>query len=122
VGTESIIDYIKVKWLSGIEDILYDVPVNQNINIVEASTLSINDSSIESNIKIYPNPTDHILNLDSSITINRIEVFDALGKKVLTKQLNSNDSSINVSKLSTGFYVIKIAYISSIVVKKFYKS
>lgn len=38
VGTATVIDSVKVRWLSGITDALYDVAVNQKIHVVENST------------------------------------------------------------------------------------
>jgi hypothetical protein len=40
LGAHTTVDSIKVEWLSGIEDVLYNVEANQSISIVEGSTIT----------------------------------------------------------------------------------
>lgn len=70
-------------------------------------SLSIDENSLNT-ISVYPNPTNNILNFKGSFTetLNAV-VFDVLGKKVLTKTINSN-TALNVSELSSGIYTIRI--------------
>jgi ASPIC and UnbV/Secretion system C-terminal sorting domain/FG-GAP-like repeat len=122
VGTATIIDYIKVKWLSGVEDMLYDVPVNQNINIVEASTLSINDFASENDIKVYPNPVKDVIKLNSPMVINRIDLYNSLGELLKSSIQNLEDVELNLKDLSAGLYFIKIYFEHGSKIKKFIKS
>ena len=66
-------------------------------------SLSQDEISNESNFKIYPNPVDNILNIDSVNEINSM-IYDITGKKVL----ESYSKNINIEKLAKGIYVIKI--------------
>ena len=62
-------------------------------------------------INIYPNPTDTNLTIDfkiQNIEKLNIEVFNLLGKEVLTKQISKNDTSLLVSGLSKGVYLVRI--------------
>ncbi|WP_439152743.1 FG-GAP-like repeat-containing protein [Winogradskyella sp.] len=121
VGTETIIDYVKVKWLSGVEDMLYDVPVNQDINIIEASTLSINDLSSVNVLKLFPNPVNGILKLKSSDIINRVDIYNTLGKIILTSFENLENVEMNLKDLTTGFYYIKVSTDKGSKTKRFIK-
>jgi len=66
-------------------------------------SLSQDEISNESNFKIYPNPVNNILYINSANEINSI-VYDITGKEVL----KSNSKNINLEKLSKGIYIIKI--------------
>ena len=73
----------------------------------ELVTLSLSDHLDLDSINVYPNPTKAILNFDG---INeapiQIAVYDVLGKQVLQKTLNTNET-LNVSELTNGIYTIK---------------
>ncbi|MBC8397302.1 MAG: T9SS type A sorting domain-containing protein [Flavobacteriales bacterium] len=66
-------------------------------------SLSQDEISNESNFKIYPNPVNNILNIDSVNEIHSI-IYDITGKRVL----ESYSKNINIEKLVKGIYVIKI--------------
>jgi len=72
----------------------------------ETDVLSI--PSYESNkVKLYPNPTTDFLNLslETDMEILNITAVDLAGK---TYPLNANNDKVDLSKLSTGTYVLKI--------------
>jgi Leucine-rich repeat (LRR) protein len=69
----------------------------------DCSTLAIEDISMQ-NINIYPNPTTNLIKIKSNAIINKIELYDLMGKEVLsTKQTNQ----IDVSHLPSGIYLLK---------------
>lgn len=106
VGQETIIDYVKVKWLSGIEDTLYNVPTNQFLSIQEGSTLSI--ENFESNVSIWPNPTLDLVNINTSNSIGRVEVLSINGKRIITQNINNTEFNIDISSLSKGVYILNL--------------
>lgn len=62
------------------------------------------------NFSLYPNPTSNTLNIRIEKPIQQIEVYNKLGQLV-TKNvvlLNDGGSELNVSKLATGVYFVKI--------------
>lgn len=60
-------------------------------------------------VKIYPNPTQQILNIEG-VTYNSVKIFDMGGKLVQTfEHSNHNKLPLNVSKLNAGLYLIQIA-------------
>lgn len=86
------------------------------INSVSLSICNIEESlsnqtvSLNS-IKVYPNPTKGIINIDSSgsITDNTTyELFDAQGRKVVSKISSNTIESLNVENLSDGIYMLTI--------------
>jgi hypothetical protein len=79
-----------------ISDILV---VNRNgtgINNIEAS-----------NVSLYPNPVKDKLFIEPEAGIDKIEIYDMLGKKVLTQIVNGK-TEINVSHLPKGIYAVSI--------------
>lgn len=69
--------------------------------------LSVEENYI-SNINIYPNPTNDILNfkLPNSESI-AVTVYDILGKNLLSGTVSTNNP-LDVSELASGIYTIKI--------------
>ncbi len=108
IGTRTTIDYVKVKWLSGVEDIIYNVSVNQLLNITEGETLSTNESKLNS-INLYPNPVLDNLYIESTNLINRILIHDIYGKVVLTHVPNQLFTILNTESLSHGVYFVDIS-------------
>ncbi|SDS53644.1 Por secretion system C-terminal sorting domain-containing protein [Formosa sp. Hel1_31_208] len=105
LGDHTVIDYVKLTWLSGVEDIIYNVPVNQVLTVTEGSnTLGLtNVSTTES--YIYPNPVGDILKINSDTTINKVRVITILGQDVLVVNSIENNS-LDVSSLQAGQYIL----------------
>jgi len=70
-------------------------------------------------VSLYPNPVKDILNIDllDNTSISSVKIYDLQGKLLLEKA--SND--IDVSSLSAGLYLIKIATEKGEFTKKFIK-
>jgi hypothetical protein len=65
--------------------------------------------STASTSTVFPNPTKSNWNVKTTnSSISSISVFDVLGKKVLTLEPNSNETSIDSSNLERGVYISKI--------------
>ena len=86
---------------------------NYQLNVVTG----INDIK-NSNIKIYPNPTNNIINIEglTKNENNTIQIFDVQGKLVITKTI-AEKGTIDLSELNKGVYVIKIGEVAQRIVK-----
>jgi hypothetical protein len=72
------------------------------------SQLSITDNNIET-FSVYPNPTSGILNIKSNEDVDNVTVYNLLGQNVASFDKNQIiDSSVNLSELSKGLYLVKI--------------
>ncbi len=71
-----------------------------------------------SNIKIYPNPTNNNINIEglTKNENNAIQIFDVQGKLVITKTINEK-GTIDLSELNNGVYVINIGEVAQRIVK-----
>ena len=79
-------------------------------------TLGTSDQEFENSIRVYPNPTSDILNIDISqnIDINdaTLELYDVNGRLVIKQNTENgfvkNKPQLNVSQLSNGVYFLKV--------------
>ncbi|WP_299368546.1 FG-GAP-like repeat-containing protein [Winogradskyella sp.] len=120
LGSNTTIDYVKVKWLSGIEDIVYGADINRVLHIVEGSTLSLAESDLDT-IVIFPNPVTNVLNIYGETDISKIEIYNALGNRVLSIKGNNGIKPLDLSSLNSGLYIIKIFSFDSSITSKFIK-
>jgi len=72
----------------------------------DSNQLNISNFDSKNKIDLYPNPTSNILNIKIENILNfKIEIFDFIGKKV---GYYKNQTSIDVSHLTSGIYLVKI--------------
>ncbi len=64
--------------------------------------------TINSKFKLYPNPVNNILYIQSTEQIRNIEIISITGQLVLSKNSIDSVNSVSVSDLQTGMYVLKI--------------
>jgi para-nitrobenzyl esterase len=93
---------------------LWDEISNQNQCL---TTVSVNKNTISNSILLYPNPTNHSINIKSGNKILKVKIFDALGKKIY----DGNQTEIDLSKNASGIYTIQIEDKSLVLTKKFVK-
>lgn len=108
LGTDEVIDSIKVVWPSGIVDMIYDAPINGPLLIVEGSTaVSVDHPAFEDAV-VYPNPARDRVNVRSPFISgdSRVSVYDIKGRKVLDASLVEN--AFSVSGLVPGIYLVRI--------------
>jgi hypothetical protein len=91
-----------------------------NIYFYKASTLNVENNQLL-NVTMYPNPTSSKLNISAASTIKNAQIFNVLGKKVMSLDINKNSESIDVSKLASGIYLIKYTIDSAVGTAKFIK-
>lgn len=73
------------------------------------NTVSNNDLAEELNdLNLYPNPTSGSLNIHSKeSSLTNIKLYDIAGKLVLDTPINSEYSSIDLSSLDNGIYILR---------------
>ena len=60
---------------------------------------------------IYPNPASSNIKIQTNFEPGKnqeIIIYDALGKKVIVKKLNSGSENIDASMLPNGIYLLKV--------------
>jgi hypothetical protein len=82
---------------------------NKNSNANKKNTInSVYKSTQIDNIKIYPNPANSTINIDTKKDIKSISISNTLGSVVLYKEIHANKSKIDIALLISGIYIIKI--------------
>jgi hypothetical protein len=85
-------------------------------------TLGISENKLLS-FEMYPNPVSDVLNIQLPSGTDKAEVgvYDYTGRLVSSKTISSNDSTLDVQKISKGIYIIRVATNSKIGVQRFIK-
>jgi hypothetical protein len=75
------------------------------LNLYNNNTLSSSDFT-QNNLEValYPNPVRDILNIETTLEVQSVEIYNIQGQKVLS----SNQKQINVSDLAAGMYMVRI--------------
>ena len=61
------------------------------------------------NFSYYPNPTKGKLHLSALENIEDVELVNLLGQNVLSEKLNSRNSTLDISHLTKGIYIMKLS-------------
>ncbi|MBZ0328068.1 MAG: Omp28-related outer membrane protein [Altibacter sp.] len=101
-------------------DIMYNVGGNYGDkaqgNFSSNGVLGIVDNVLEG-VRIYPNPAQSQFNIANAETAT-VEVYNLLGQMVATKSNISNNQQIDVSRLQTGTYLVKISIDKAVKVER----
>ena len=72
-------------------------------------------------LHVYPNPVTDKLQIESSITINEIELFSIDGKVVYQSNPATNNISLSLNNLKTGIYFLRVQTNSQLFTEKIVK-
>ena len=70
--------------------------------------LGVDDVSMKQKFSFYPNPVSSVLTIDTSLSDYHVEIFNLLGKEILTKQVISSSTQLDLSSLTNGVYFVTI--------------
>ncbi|MGB5420058.1 T9SS type A sorting domain-containing protein [Algibacter sp.] len=93
--------------------------VNNRLTITRNSPLLSTKNHNAFEFGMYPNPVKNELHINTKEPLQKVEIFDLLGKSVVS--LNNVSESINVSSLSKSLYIIKLTSERGVSTKKFIK-
>lgn len=81
---------------------VFDSPIQINqVTVGAPNSLSVEDA-IAMGIRIYPNPSSSVINIDYYEDL-QLTLFNVLGQQVMS----SNSKSINISNLDQGTYILR---------------
>jgi len=123
LGTETVVDSLKVKWLSGTVDVLYNVSVNQTLSVLEGSTLSVDNFEFSNTISIYPNPNSEgvfqLIYAEFDVSKNHQYIlFDALGRKLKQQEIDLSNNIVDLKEFNKGIYFLQIISENQSITKK----
>ncbi len=83
-------------------------------DIVSTNTLSIDENALFES-KVFPNPSSTSWTISTpNNTINSVEVFNVLGKRVVSQKFNSDEATIPVQSLASGIYLARVNTVSGV--------
>lgn len=90
----------------------YYVTVTDAAGCSGTDTLRVKDcttleENVLANIKIYPNPANDIVRIETGNLIVNIDVLNAAGQKVLSQQVMGN-TQLSTTGLANGFYMLEL--------------
>jgi hypothetical protein len=91
-----------------------------NIYFYKQGTASVENNALLG-FSMYPNPATNKLNISAKETIQNADVFNVLGKKVMSLEINKSSESIDISNLASGIYLIKYNVNDKVGTAKFIK-
>lgn len=71
----------------------------------------------DNGISIYPNPTSGVLNVEASM-MQSVAVYNMLGQQVFEMSVSGDATSINLSGLGSGMFMVMVKTIDGVVTKK----
>ena len=71
-----------------------------------------------SSLKVYPNPAHNVLNIQISNAPTSLEIIDMYGKSIARY---GNIKKIDISNLTKGVYILKVATLNKVITTKFVK-
>ena len=86
--------------------------VNTNLGVADVKPTEI---------AVYPNPTSNKISIEANAQIEKVEVFDLLGRSALSASPFANKTEINLGNLKTGMYLAIITSEGKMAVKKIVK-
>ena len=66
-----------------------------------------NVDEFENSLKLYPNPTANVLNVEGE-GMRSIEVYNAVGQCLMKLEVNGNKAQVNTESLNNGMYFIRV--------------
>ncbi|KQC33344.1 hypothetical protein AAU57_08465 [Nonlabens sp. YIK11] len=104
----------------------YVTVTDRSFNESEASNkaaldvLSSGINELVDDLKVYPNPTRSLLNIDLSnpdLIDGKIEIYDSLGRRIIDKRIANSTMSVNLEG-AAGIYILRVLNHDSITSKK----
>ncbi|WP_452597363.1 aryl-sulfate sulfotransferase [Pontimicrobium sp. MEBiC01747] len=89
------------------------------LNPSDCNLLSVTEHDLlNASTKLYPNPVENILNINSKNTIEKVEVYSIQGQLMATYL---NQTSIDLNTIKPGIYLLKLYSNKSLITKKIIK-
>ena len=84
--------------------------LSSKLTIAAKGTLSVDELKIDNQFVLYPNPVSNILSFKNAndLTVKSLKITNILGKTVYSNVNLEGRNTIDVSKLSSGIYILSI--------------
>lgn len=79
--------------------------------------LSVEDETLNS-VSVYPNPAKNVINIENVTDLTSVELYSVIGKQVYK---GANETSIDISNLNDGVYLLKLTNETGSITKRIVK-
>ncbi|OIQ28320.1 MAG: hypothetical protein BM564_09615 [Bacteroidetes bacterium MedPE-SWsnd-G2] len=94
-----------------------------NVDATDQSLSIDSNKQDEFKVTMSPNPATNLVNVSLGNGSNGVaEIYDILGKKVMTQQINNGLAQLNVQGLNSGIYMVKVISDSKQIVMRLIRS
>lgn len=121
IGSSTYVNQIKFDYAGNLF-VLYQqglqkwaIPADDNkVTTPAEGTITIEHDGVEgveaaTATRVYPNPATDVVNVEATVAIENVEVFNLAGARVSAQSnINGNNATINVSDLAAGVYFVRI--------------
>ena len=118
----------------GVLCFFYNICIEENIQEdntppVQPRSLQSTQNRSDNDVLVYPNPANEWVEIVSNrftdngeaITIAKVEIYDLMGRCLLSENINATSGRVKISSLPVGIYTLKACSENSITVKKLIK-
>ena len=85
---------------------IWDIRENETLPFFRLLNNDIHEKIITDNFVIYPNPAQHTLYIESAEVVEQISIYDISGR--MLQEANNPSTSIDISNLANGIYLVKV--------------
>ncbi|MBV1922403.1 MAG: T9SS type A sorting domain-containing protein, partial [Flavobacteriaceae bacterium] len=82
---------------------------NGNFSMEVSCVVSGIEANAIAGFNYYPNPVTDAINLSAQSNIETVAIYNVLGQKVVDQNVEATATSLNVSNLSVGTYIMKVS-------------
>lgn len=103
------VDYLTQNCMEPLSSMLRVQNWYDNNSFPSYANWSSNLTSVRSfDLKIYPNPSKGLVNIDSEVEIESVVLMDVSGKEIMSIESDSQELSFPLPVLATGVYILKV--------------
>jgi hypothetical protein len=98
--------------------------VGSDTKVITASACTqVEGLNLVSEITVYPNPFNDVINITSLSEANstQVEIYNHQGQKVYSENLSSNTAALDLSVLKKGMYLLRVTQDDQRIVLKLVK-
>ncbi len=81
-------------------------------------TVAVDENQIDNNVKVYPNPTNGVLNIESVSKIKELQVYNIYGSLVNVVNVNGNQQLLDMSNYVSGTYIVQLYTDTGVITKR----
>jgi trimeric autotransporter adhesin len=113
-GSNSVYEFTDNNPNGGLSGVYYRLKmIDLDEKFEYSNIINLENDKILRGVKIYPNPTSNIVNIEIEGSLNKsiqVSVKDISGRVVLQQTLSADNSTINMSSMSDGLYILEAQF------------